>query len=314
MTAGRKPLAVPDIVDVEDESESASNGLAVMREQVRELAVRNVEAEQHVRAVALQVGYQLPADCTDPDLIQRDISANMRRSVEACLEVGRGLVVLKEACDHGQFAARLDVLGIDARVAQRFMSSARKFSNAASTPLLKAAGSQTKLFELLVLDDSQVEELELTGQTGELTLDDVAAMSVKELRAKLRELRHELKATEEISAEKTVEIERLREAGVRIRRQPPDAVLAELAKETAGMVTETLNKLRTSVNSAFTALAQHYVEHGGGDCRHLMAGHVGELQRALNELREAFNLRDIEGDGTPEWMSWPGNTAAPEAE
>ena len=42
--------------------------------------------------------------------IQRDISANMRRSVEACLEVGRGLAVLKAACGHGNFVARLDVL------------------------------------------------------------------------------------------------------------------------------------------------------------------------------------------------------------
>ena len=143
----------------------------------------------HVRAVALQIGYLLPADATDPDLIQRDIAANMRRSVEACLEVGRGLAVLKSACAHGEFISRIDVLGIDTRVAQRFMATAKKFSNAALTPLLKAAGNQTKLFEMLVLDDEQIEELELTGQTGELSLDDVATMSVKELRGALRELR-----------------------------------------------------------------------------------------------------------------------------
>ena len=74
-----------------------------------------------------------------------------RRSVEACLEVGRGLQVLKVACGHGQFLPRLEALGLEDRVARRFMQSAAKFaaigSNAALT---KAIGSQSKLFEMLV--------------------------------------------------------------------------------------------------------------------------------------------------------------------
>lgn len=137
-------------------------------------------------------------------VIQRDISANMRRSVEACLEVGRGLTVLRAACDHGSFTARLDVLWIEPRVAQRFMATSRKFSNATTSSLLKAAGTQSKLFEMLVLDDEQLEELELTGQTGELKLDDVASMSQKELRAALRELRKEKTAVEKLPPDETL--------------------------------------------------------------------------------------------------------------
>lgn len=291
MTAGRKPLAVPDIVDVEDESESASNGLAVMREQVRELAVRNVEAEQHVRAVALQVGYFLPADCTDPDLIQRDISANMRRSVEACLEVGRGLTVLKAACEHGQFMARLDVLGLNDRVARNFMSATRKFSNRSSTSVLTAAGSQTKLFELLILDDDQVEELELTGQTGELTLDDVAAMSVKELRAKLRELRHELKATEEISAEKTQRIETLQREAKRIAAAPPDQVLADLQAEATRMANDVRGGIIGALRQALIALDLQEARPTV-----FMAGLVGQLEDDLRALRAEFALPEVSAD------------------
>ncbi|WP_248281892.1 hypothetical protein [Parazoarcus communis] len=173
------------------------------------LVIAKQQQESRVRAVALQVGYQLPADCTDPDLIQRDIAINMRRSVEACLEVGRGLRVLKEACQHGQFMARLDVLGIEDRVARRFISAATKFSNRASTPVLEAAGSQTKLFELLVLDDDQIEELELTGQTGELHLDDIATMSVKELRAALRDAREQASAKDRLLSDKNAKIDEL---------------------------------------------------------------------------------------------------------
>lgn len=94
--------------------------------------------------------------------------------LEGVLEIGRGLYVLKELCGHGQFLARLDVLGIEPRLGQRFMLAAFKFSNATSTPLLKGARNQTKLFELLVLDDEQLAELVFNGQFGELTLDDVA--------------------------------------------------------------------------------------------------------------------------------------------
>ncbi len=185
---------------------------APLTEQSAALTQLTVEAQQQtamVRAVAVQMGYQLPADCTDPDLIQRDIAANMRRSVEACLEVGRGLAVLKAACGHGNFVARLDVLGIDNRVAQRFMQSAVKFSKASSTPLLNAAGNQTKLFEMLVLDDEQIEELELTGQTGELHLDEIATMSVKELRKALRDARDNDEAKSRLLAEKNNKIDEL---------------------------------------------------------------------------------------------------------
>lgn len=192
--------ATPDMpTDVLDQDMAAHTALSIADQQ------------QHarVRAVALRVGYQLPGDAIDADLIQRDIAANMRRSVEACLEVGRGLSVLKEACPHGQFMSRLDVLGIEPRVAQRFMQSAMKFSNASSTPLLKAAGNQTKLFEMLVLDDEQIDELALEGQTGELRLDDVATMSVKELRTKLRELRQKDEATQRLLQDKNAKIDEL---------------------------------------------------------------------------------------------------------
>lgn len=183
----------------EVEASNAANQLAVIRN----------EQDTLVRAVAARVGYQLPGDSVTPDLIQRDIAANMRRSVEACLEVGRALVVLKQACPHGEFLMRLDGLGIDARVAQRFMHAGLKFSNAASTPLLAAIGNQTKLFEMLVLDDEAIEELALTGQTGELQLDDVATMSVKELRAALRANRQDLAATEKVLSDKQTHITKL---------------------------------------------------------------------------------------------------------
>lgn len=217
---------------------------------ITELAKLRADQDAAVRKCAAHVGYTLPADCTDPDIIQRDISANMRRSVEACLEVGRGLTVLKQACVHGQFQARMEALGLEPRVAQRFMATAIRFSNATSTPLLKAAGNQTKLFEMLVLDDEQTEELEQTGQTGSLTLDDVASMSVKELREALRKERDTRKAEKDkLDATHKADLQakdRLM-ASVRERANKAEEKLAQL--ETHGIpADERLNELTGDIH------------------------------------------------------------------
>ena len=170
-------------------------------EAAKQLAVIQSQQEATVRAVAAQLGYQLPADCTDPDLIQRDIATNMRRTVESMIEVGRGLLVLKEACPYGEFQKRLDVLGFEQRAARRYMQVVAKFAKrSTSTVLLEAADTQSKLLEMLVLDDEQLEELEQTGQTGELQLDDIATMSIKELRAAVRETRADLEQVRKRSA------------------------------------------------------------------------------------------------------------------
>lgn len=262
---------------------------AVLVEQTssaNSLALVTAQRDSAVRAVALTLGYQLPADCTDPDLIQRDISANMRRSVEACLEVGKGLRVLKEACGHGNFMARLDVLGIEVRVAQRFMFSATRFSKAASTPLMKAAGNQSKLFEMLVLDDDQIEELELTGQTGELALDDVATMSVKELRLAVREAKAEKEATDKLLTDKNAKIDKLSR---HIKKATPDQVLTELQREATGIMNDALGALRGDLRQALIAIKNHGDENHGV----FMAGLVGQVQADLARLREEFDLPDV---------------------
>lgn len=286
---GRKanPLIVPADVNFKEEAFDRLNAGAA------ELATLQTQQQQAARAVALQLGYQLPADSADPDLIQRDIAANMRRSVEACLEVGRGLRVLKEACGHGNFVARLDVLGIEVRVAQKFMAAASRFSKAASTPLLKAAGNQTKLFEMLVLDDEQIEELELTGQTGELRLDDVATMSVKELRAALREARAEAEATGEVLAKKNERIDRLEREKALIAKLPPDEELSRLHAESTSLMNDALGRIGGTFRQALIALADHAERQGeGGANAVFMAGLVGQLSSALAGLRQEFNLPD----------------------
>lgn len=256
------------------------------RSATNELAIFQAQQDSAVRAIAMKMGYQLPADCTDPDLIQRDISANMRRSVEACLEVGKGLRVLKEACAHGNFMVRLDTLGIEASVARRFMETANKFSKRATSHVLGAAGGQSKLFEMLILDDAQIDELELTGQTGELALDDVATMSIKELRKACREAKLEKEATDKLLATKDAKINKLSR---HIAKATPDDVLLELQKEATALMADALGCVRGQLRHALIALKNH----GDEDHSVFMAGLVGQLQADLSALREEFNLPDL---------------------
>ena len=252
--------------------------------------MQQAQHESHVRAVATRVTYPLPGDFVDADLIQRDIAMNMRRSVESCLMVGAGLVVLKEVCGHGNFVQRLDVLGIEKTVASRFMQSATKFSKVATSQLLKATGGQSKLFEMLVLDDEQIAEFELTGQTGELTLDDVATMSVKELRAALREAKQDKATDEKLLADKDAKITKLQR---RISKSTPDEALAELQKESTELMNDALGCLRGQMRQAFIALRNHAEKNDSGDQEVFMAGLLGQIQSELNTLREEFNLPDV---------------------
>lgn len=249
-----------------------------------------LEARQHeaaVRAVAQSMGYQLPADCTDPDMIQRDISANMRRSVEACLQVGMGLRVLKEACQHGEFVARLEVLGIEHTVAKRFMQAASRFPKGATSHLLKAASSQSKLFEMLVLDDEQVEELELTGQTGDLSLDDVANMSVKELRKAIREERLEKAATQDLLDKKNKRIDTLEAERKKLSRAPANEQHKALKAEASGVATEARALIFGPLTQAVALLTGQHSD------ALFAAALVGEVQRELALLRDAYQLPDV---------------------
>jgi hypothetical protein len=279
----------------------------VILSQQNQVAVLSAEHDSQVRAVAEQLGYQLPADCTDPDLIQRDIAANMRRSVEACLEVGRGLQVLKTACGHGNFIDRLDALGIDRHVAKRFIAAAVKFSSLpASSALTKAIGSQSKLIEMLVLDDGELQELELTGQTGELTLDDVATMSVKELRKALREAREDKKALQQVAASKNDKIDEL---SAQLAKKPlvivlpPDQEAKQLRQEVAALAFEAEADITGKLREGFAKLQQHG-ESTGVDHASWKAGLVAHLERMLQALKSEFHLPEVDAGSGIEQFPW----------
>ena len=152
------------------------------------------EQAAKVASLARQLRYE---GSTAPDVLENSAREAIRRIGMGIFELGGYLLLLREACPHGQFLPTLERLGLEPRVAQQYMKVTRRFANANSSSHLESVGVK-KLAELVVLDDDQVDDLLTLGQTGELSLDDVATMSVKELRSAVRELRQDKTAVEEV--------------------------------------------------------------------------------------------------------------------
>lgn len=305
---GRKPLvAKPGASDEPVVLEAEfSEAMDRTRQTEQSLVLADNQYQARVRAIAMRVGYQLPGDCVDPDLIQRDIATSMRRTAEAMLQVGLGLICLKEACQHGEFLARLEVLRFEPRAAQKYMQVANRLSNAPSTAhLLKVVESQTKLLELIVLDDEQLEELELTGQTGELNLDDVATMSVKELRAKVRELKGDVAAKEEVLSRRATQVNELEEKLSRVKTIPTDEVRTELQTVATAHLNDTRGALIGRFAAAIGALYEHAANEGAEPDVAFVAGLVGQLQADIGALRDRFGIPDIAPALIPDWVNDP---------
>jgi len=262
-----------------------------------QLAVATLQQNERVSALALQLNYQ---GSTDPAVLENSAHDAIKRIGMAIFELGGYLLLLKEGCVHGEFLAALDRLGVTPRSAQRYMSICQRFANTTTSSHLEKLGF-SKMAELLPLDDDQVDDLVGEGQTGELSLDDVARMSVKQLRAAVRKERAEAaKQKNQVERLTTVNTELHEEARL-VKRLPANEVLAKTKKEATGLQSETLGLVRGGLRQALLKLTEM-----GGDASHtaFMASLLGAVYVELDALRDEFGLPLAALDTTPEWERW----------
>lgn len=135
----------------------------------------------------------------------------MQGSAEMMLEAGKQLLRIKEHEPHGDFLNALEVFGIEPRFAQKQMQATVKFTRP-NTPTLAYLG-RAKLFELMVLDDEEIDELSGGGTVADLTLDEIERKPVSELRKTLRverkRNREDAEAKDRLLAEKNQKIDEL---------------------------------------------------------------------------------------------------------
>lgn len=247
-----------------------------------QLAVMSIEANASAVAMAQQIGYQ---GAVTVGALEDEIRFYQRRTVEAILETGKRLLVLRELTQRGGFDDRLELLGFSRRTAYRFMQAATKTAKSANLALLSSQVKSASAFlELVTHDDDVLENL--------AEMDDVEKMSASELRAALREAREEKGAVEKVLADKNTAMDKLRAQVKRIEKLPPDEQRQSLMKEATAIAHDALGAIRGGVRAALEALS---VENGQ-EVRGLdvfMAGLVGQLQAEINTLREEFKLPDV---------------------
>jgi hypothetical protein len=258
------------------------------------------QAQENALAVAQQVGYDGPLTVGG---VEDGIRFYQRRTVEACMELGKRLLVLKELTPHGEFQQRTELLGIDIRMAQKFMSATLKFTKTNSNSLLKAAGTQTKMLELVLLDDSEIEALETGDTVRGITLDRIETMSVSELKKALRDAKATADAKDDVIQQKTQELNKKAEelALLENRRRglSPSDVALELRNNVQAVAADIKTDVMTRLRGALKVL--HELD---GDHKTFCAGCLVEIGRELAMLRADYNLpAAVSEDLLPEWLT-----------
>ncbi|MBE2242459.1 MAG: hypothetical protein IAE86_06875 [Burkholderiaceae bacterium] len=146
-----------------------------------QLAVIETDRANRLKTLAGSIGYQ--GELSGQALLDGALGAKHRLGM-AVLEFGAYLLLLKEGCAHGQFGAVLDRVDINQKSANKYMAVTLRFANYSTSSNLERIGF-SKMAELLPLDDEQLEDL--IGD--ESKRDEIARMSVKELRATVRKER-----------------------------------------------------------------------------------------------------------------------------
>lgn len=259
-----------------------------------------VQHEAELNALALRLNYQ---GSTHPDVLENSARDAIRRIGMGVFELGGYLLLLKKACGYGKFMDVLEDLGLGQSSANKYMAIAYRFSNSDSNPNLEKLGF-AKMTALLPLEDDSLDEL-LEQEGG---VDAIDRMSVKQLRAAVREAKAEAAAKDQLLEDKNKRIDKLHAAQQRIQSAPPDEVLADLKREATAMATEAEGMVLGRLRHALIALNNHGDERGQQAV--FMAGLLGQVQRQLNALREEFGLPDAGANTPPEWQQWADQQGA----
>jgi hypothetical protein len=215
---------------------------------------------------------------------------HIMRSAEEALELGRCLIVMKEHEPHGDWIEILTDLELERTFAARTMQAAIKFTaNGKSTKnLIDAAKSKSKLFELMVLDNEQIEQLDEGQSVAGITLDDVEKMPVSELRKALREARNSQQDQDRVINEKNKKIDEQAKQIMRIRREP-DEEAKQMRADISSLQSMVEHDIRVNLFNGIKALREHADQHdepGSNAHQEFISSQITLLENAIAFLRE----------------------------
>ena len=261
--------------------EVPANEVAIAQDfqAANQLAAMTIDANAQALEMAHKVGY---AGAVTVGALEDEIRFYQQRTVEAVLETGKRLLVLKELTPHGEFTQRVEMLGFSDRTARRFMQAAAKTAKSANLAVLaNQVKSASAFLELVTHDDDVLENL--------AEMDDIDRLPASELRKRLREASEEKKVTDQLLEKKNQQIDKLEREKQRIALLKPDEVLAEVKTEATRIATDAVGAIKGGVRQALVKLQ----ELPNGSQTAFAAGLIGELQAEINALREEFGLPDV---------------------
>lgn len=256
---------------------------------------------QHRMAIMEQFGEGLPYERTR---VIHEAKFYMDQSTKAMLEAGKRLLILKENEPYGDFQAiTRDELNLEPRIAQKMAQAALKFLS----PQLEANAKtfshlgRSKLYELMLEDDEELAELAEGGTVAGLTLDDIDRMSVRELRKALRESKEDLAASRKLNAEKSQEINELKET--KFKTIDPDLAIQKWIHEFGEEHEKFLRTFIATVPFFFQHLEDDYNNRGVSHMG-LMAGFLHDIEREIASVRAQFDIPELAEPDTS-WNDGP---------
>ena len=197
--------------------------------------------EQHeLTVLAKEIGYE---GSLTVGALEDEIRFYQRRTVEAILECGKRLRLLKKMTAHGEFEQRVDMLGFHIKTAQRFMNAAAKTAKSDKLSFLSTQVKSASAFlELVTHDDDALESLK--------DMDDIDRMSASELRDTLRQAKQDHKyATEQQGKER----DRAEKAEKALKADGPKAPppLSERLEE----ISEDVDKVQKAASDALLQIS-----------------------------------------------------------
>lgn len=250
------------------------------------------------QVISAQFGYHL---AYNRDRMVDEVRHYMGESARTMLEAGARLALIRSQEPHGEWDDVCQSLNLERRTANRMIAAASKFSNGTTSSQLEQLGT-SKMFELLLLDDDDADLLVNGGAVEGLgSADDIAKMTVKELRGALRDMREDSKAKDAVLAKKSELIDKLQTKQAKLKPPTPDEQCGQLRREISDWAHHAEAIIRGTMRDGIEQLFHHALENGGNHDE-FVAGVVAQLDRALTELRGTLLIKSApDADPTPEW-------------
>jgi hypothetical protein len=272
----------------------------VIREDAADAAnaIVQLTAEQKENATALAQELRYDGSL-NPDALEAGIADARSRIAAELFGMGARLLLLKEQCEHGEFMERYQRLGLERTVVNKTMQATLKFSNSALTRNLEGL-SKTKLFELIVLDEEEIKELEFDGSVRGISLDEIDRMSCSALRKQLRDAKAQSEAKDKLLENKNKQIDELHTKvdGKAAKLTDPDEHLQRSLNEVTTLTQQITTTLGTIYRKAMIDISDHHALHGG-DSDEMTHAALLQIKKSVIELEEAFPK-----SGETEWQQF----------